>query len=115
MWTYQRTCTCWAASLGPCYTVPVGFAYHLKHEGKGNIAVAYSGDGCTCEGPFYEAMNMAAAFKLPMLMIIQNNFFAISEDFRKMSRPAEPEHAGGRLRHPRRHGGERQRCGDGLQ
>lgn len=72
-------------TLGPCYTVPVGFAYHFKHEGKGNIAVAYSGDGCTCEGPFYEAMNMAAAFKLPMLMIIQNNFFAISEDFRKMT------------------------------
>ena len=56
-------------TLGPCYTVPVGFAYHLKHEGKGNIAVAYSGDGCTCEGPFYEAMNMAAAFKLPSTRI----------------------------------------------
>ena len=28
---------------------------------------------------------MATAFKLPLLMIIQNNFFAISEDFRKMT------------------------------
>lgn len=72
-------------TLGPCYTVPVGFAYNFKHEGKGNIAVAYSGDGSTCEGPFYEAVNMAAAFKLPVLFIIQNNFFAISEDFRKMT------------------------------
>ncbi len=72
-------------TLGPCFTVPLGFAYHFKHEGKGNIAVAYSGDGCTCEGSFYEAMNMAAAFKLPVLMIIQNNHFAISEDYRKMT------------------------------
>ena len=72
-------------TLGPCFTVPLGFAYNFKHEGKGNSAVAYSGDGCTCEGPFYEAMNMATAFKLPLLMIIQNNFFAISEDFRKMT------------------------------
>ena len=72
-------------TLGPCFTVPLGFAYNFKHEGKGNIAVAYSGDGCTCEGPFYEAMNMATAFKLPLLMIIQNNFFAISEDVRKMT------------------------------
>lgn len=47
--------------------------------------MAYSGDGSTCEGPFYEAVNMAAAFKLPVLFIIQNNFFAISEDFRKMT------------------------------
>lgn len=72
-------------TLGPCYTVPVGFAYHFKREGKGNIAVAYSGDGSTCEGPFYEGVNMAVAFKLPVLFIIQNNFFAISEDFRKMT------------------------------
>lgn len=72
-------------TLGPCYTVPVGFAYHLKHEGKGNIAVAYTGDGSACEGAFHEGLNMAAAFKLPMLVIIQNNFFAISEDFRKMT------------------------------
>ena len=63
----------------------MGFAYNFKHEGKGNIAVAYSGDGSTCEGPFYEGVNMAAAFKLPVLFIIQNNFFAISEDFRKMT------------------------------
>ena len=72
-------------TLGPCYTVPVGFAYDFKQEGKGNIAVAYSGDGSTCEGAFYEGVNMAAAFKLPVLFIIQNNFFAISEDFRKMT------------------------------
>ena len=51
--------------------------------------MAYSGDGCTCEGPFYEAMNMATAFKLPLLMIIQNNFFAISEDFPEDDRPPE--------------------------
>ncbi len=72
-------------TLGPCYTVPLGFAYHLQHEGKGNIAVAYTGDGSTNEGAFHEGMNMAAAFKLPVLTIIQNNFFAISEDFRKMT------------------------------
>lgn len=50
-------------TLGPCFTVPLGFAYNFKHEGKGNIAVAYSGDGCTCEGPFYEAMNMATGLQ----------------------------------------------------
>ena len=72
-------------TLGPCYTVPLGFAFNFKHEGKGNIAVAYSGDGSTNEGPFFEALNMAAAFKLPVLFIIQNNFFAISEDFRLMT------------------------------
>ena len=72
-------------TLGPCYTVPLGFAYHLMHEGKGNIVVAYSGDGCNNEGPYFEWLNMDKAFNLPILTIIQNNFFAISEDFRKMT------------------------------
>lgn len=81
----SKNCYVLGGTLGPCYTVPVGFAYNFKHEGKGNIAVAYSGDGSTCEGAFYEGVNMAAAFKLPVLYIIQNNHFAISEDFRKMT------------------------------
>ncbi len=81
----SKNCYVLGGTLGPCYTVPLGFAYHLKHEGKGNIVVAYSGDGCTNEGPFFEALNMAKAFNLPILTIIQNNFFAISEDFRKMT------------------------------
>ena len=72
-------------TLGPCFTVPLGFGWTFKHEGKGNIAVAYTGDGCTQEGPFFEALNFSKAFKLPILFIIQNNHFAISEDFRKMS------------------------------
>ncbi len=81
----SKNCYVLGGTLGPCYTVPNGFAYNFKHEGEGNIAVTYSGDGSTCEGAFYEGVNMAAAFKLPVLFIIQNNFFAISEDFRKMT------------------------------
>lgn len=72
-------------TLGPCYTVPLGFAHHLKHENKRHIVVAYTGDGSTCEGAFHEGLNMAAAFKLPILFIIQNNHYAISADFRKMT------------------------------
>ena len=81
----SKNCYVIGGTLGPCFTVPLGFAYNFKHEGKGNIAVAYTGDGCTQEGPFFEALNYAKAFRLPVLFIIQNNHFAISEDFRQMS------------------------------
>ena len=51
----SKNCYVIGGTLGPCFTVPLGFAYNFKHEGKGNIAVAYTGDGCTQEGPFFEA------------------------------------------------------------
>ena len=81
----SKNCYVIGGTLGPNFTVPLGIGYNFKHEGKGNICVTYTGDGCTQEGPFYEALNFAHAFKLPVLFIIQNNHFAISEDFRKMS------------------------------
>jgi len=55
-----------------------GVAWGCKIKGEGNVAVAYTGDGGTSEGDFHEAMNVAGAFSLPLIMIIQNNHWAIS-------------------------------------
>ena len=38
----------------------------------------FMGDGTSSRGPVYEAMNLAAAWKLPVLFVCQNNGFAIS-------------------------------------
>ena len=69
-------------TLGPCYTIPLGPAFVFKNTGSSNIAVAYTGDSATNEGPFYEALNLAKVLKLPVLTIIQNNCFGVSLDIR---------------------------------
>ncbi len=56
----------------------MGVAWGLKLQGKGRVAMAFCGDGATSEGDFHEAMNFAAVYNLPMIMVIQNNHWAIS-------------------------------------
>jgi pyruvate dehydrogenase E1 component alpha subunit len=55
-----------------------GIAWGCKIRGEGNVALDFLGDGGTSEGDFHEAMNVAGAFHLPLVTIIQNNHWAIS-------------------------------------
>ena len=59
-------------------TVPlaVGAAMAAKKSGKGDVAVAYFGDGAAEEGIIHESLNLAAAFKLPILFVCENNLFS---------------------------------------
>lgn len=56
----------------------VGVAYAQKFLKTGAAVVVYVGDGGTSEGDFYEAINFAGVFKVPLVIIIENNQWAIS-------------------------------------
>ena len=60
--------------------VPVasGIALHHKRLGKPGIAVSYIGEGTLGEGVLYEAMNLAALYKLPHLIVCENNLYSQS-------------------------------------
>ena len=55
-----------------------GVAWGCKLRKEREVAIAFVGDGGTSEGDFHEAMNVAGAFTLPLVMVIQNNQWAIS-------------------------------------
>ena len=56
----------------------VGAAYAFKFRRQNRVAVCFLGDGATSKGDVYEAMNMAALHKLPVIFVINNNQWAIS-------------------------------------
>jgi len=56
----------------------VGLAFAQKYRKTGNAVIVYVGDGGTSEGDFYEAINFAGVWKVPLVVIIQNNQWAIS-------------------------------------
>ena len=56
----------------------VGMAFAQKYKKTGNAVISYVGDGGTSEGDFYETINFAGVLKVPLVMIIQNNQWAIS-------------------------------------
>jgi pyruvate dehydrogenase E1 component alpha subunit len=55
-----------------------GVAYAFKLRGEPRVAVCVLGDGGTSKGDFYEALNVAGAWNLPLVIVINNNQWAIS-------------------------------------
>jgi 2-oxoisovalerate dehydrogenase E1 component alpha subunit len=57
----------------------VGAAYALKlRKESGRAVLVTCGDGTTSEGEWHESMNFAAIHKLPLVMLVENNQWAIS-------------------------------------
>lgn len=57
-------------------SIVTGAGLAAQIEGKGRVAVAFFGDGASNAGPFHESLNIAAAWKLPMLYVCENNLWA---------------------------------------
>jgi pyruvate dehydrogenase E1 component alpha subunit len=55
-----------------------GAAYAVKYRKEQRAVLAVCGDGATSQGDFYEAINVAGAWKLPVVFAICNNQWAIS-------------------------------------
>lgn len=58
------------------HAVGVAYAMKLRHEKR--VAVFVCGDGATSKGDFYEAINAAGLWKLPVVFVVNNNQWAIS-------------------------------------
>jgi len=56
----------------------VGVAYALQYRKQNRAVICTIGDGGTSEGDFYEAINLAGTWKLPVVFVINNNQWAIS-------------------------------------
>jgi 2-oxoisovalerate dehydrogenase E1 component alpha subunit len=56
----------------------VGYAMGVAKDGSDAVTLAYVGDGASSEGDFHEGMNLAAVFRAPVVVFVQNNGWAIS-------------------------------------
>jgi TPP-dependent pyruvate/acetoin dehydrogenase alpha subunit len=62
-----------------------GAALSAKMRNSGQAVVCFFGDGGINQGVVFEAMNMAAIWKLPVLFICENNMYALSTPAEKMT------------------------------
>jgi pyruvate dehydrogenase E1 component alpha subunit len=58
---------------GESLPVAAGAALHLKRNEPTGLALAYVGDGTWGEGSVYEALNIAALWELPLLVVVEHN------------------------------------------
>ncbi|MDE2291419.1 MAG: pyruvate dehydrogenase (acetyl-transferring) E1 component subunit alpha [Elusimicrobia bacterium] len=67
-----------AIPVGSHMTQAAGLAWAEKLKKTGAVALCYLGDGASSKGDFHEAMTFAGVHKLPLIMLIENNQWAIS-------------------------------------
>lgn len=67
--------------VGAGMPVACGHAYAARLRGSDSVAVAVVGDGAVNTGAFHEAMNIAGVLKLPLVVVVENNEWAISVPF----------------------------------
>jgi 2-oxoisovalerate dehydrogenase E1 component len=64
--------------LGAMLPVADGLALAFQLRGEDRVAAVFSGDGGTSEGDFHEAVNLAAVWKLPVIVVVENNQYGLS-------------------------------------
>ena len=64
--------------VGVSHILAGGAAYGIKVRGTKQVAVAFGGDGSVNNGWFYSALRNGALYKLPLVMIVENNGFQVS-------------------------------------
>lgn len=62
-----------------------GVAFAFKYRQQARVAVVCLGEGGSSEGDFYEAMNVAGTWKLPVVFVVNNNQWAISVPLSKQT------------------------------
>jgi pyruvate dehydrogenase E1 component alpha subunit/2-oxoisovalerate dehydrogenase E1 component alpha subunit len=67
-----------SSPIGTQFPQAVGAAMAARLRGHDTVVLGYIGDGGTSEGDFHCAMNFAGVFRPPVVLICQNNHWAIS-------------------------------------
>jgi pyruvate dehydrogenase E1 component alpha subunit/2-oxoisovalerate dehydrogenase E1 component alpha subunit len=68
----------WSSCVGPQLPHAVGAAWAMRAKKSGAVAVAFCGDGATSQPDYHSAMNFAAVWRTPCVIVCQNNQWSIS-------------------------------------
>ena len=63
------------AIVGGSAGIATGAAFASQRLGNGRVSVCFFGEGALAQGLFYEVMNMAAIWKLPVIYVCENNMY----------------------------------------
>ncbi|HEY8451194.1 MAG TPA: thiamine pyrophosphate-dependent dehydrogenase E1 component subunit alpha [Natronosporangium sp.] len=64
------------AIVGAGIPMAAGAALSAQVRGEDRVAVAFFGEGAAAEGVFHEVLNLSALWKLPVVLVVENNQYA---------------------------------------
>jgi len=62
-----------------------GVAWAIRHRDEGRVCVCIFGDGAANQGAFFEALCLAQLYRLPVVFICENNFYAMGTAIHRQS------------------------------
>jgi pyruvate dehydrogenase E1 component alpha subunit len=71
------------AIVGAHVPLAAGIAFAAKYRKEDRVTLCFFGDGAINQGSFHEALNLAGLFKLPVIFICENNFFAMGTSVKR--------------------------------
>ncbi|MEW6755816.1 MAG: thiamine pyrophosphate-dependent dehydrogenase E1 component subunit alpha [Candidatus Latescibacterota bacterium] len=80
--------------VGAGIPLGLGAALGARIRQEDRVAVVFFSDGATNNGVFAESLNLAAIWNLPVLLVLENNQYAVSTPIEQTSRDADLHHRG---------------------
>jgi 2-oxoisovalerate dehydrogenase E1 component len=62
--------------VGAGLPIAAGIAAAFQIQQRDDVVVAFFGEGAAAQGAFHEALNLASVWRLPVLFLCENNWFA---------------------------------------
>lgn len=75
--------------VGAGIPIGVGAALGAKIRKEDRVTVTFSSDGAANNGVFSEALNLAASWDLPFILVLENNQYAVSTSIKESTRETE--------------------------
>ncbi|HAK07080.1 MAG TPA: pyruvate dehydrogenase (acetyl-transferring) E1 component subunit alpha [Spartobacteria bacterium] len=71
------------AIVGAHVPLAAGMAFASKYRVEDRVTLCFFGDGAINQGSFHEALNLIALYKLPVVLICENNLFAMGTSVKR--------------------------------
>src|SRR6185369_399496 len=71
--------------VGAQIPLGAGIAFAEKYRETGNVCVCFFGDGAARQGILHETFNMAMLWKLPVIFVCENNYYAMGTSVERSS------------------------------
>ncbi|HEY0022809.1 MAG TPA: pyruvate dehydrogenase (acetyl-transferring) E1 component subunit alpha [Longimicrobium sp.] len=71
--------------VGGQIPLALGVAWKIKYRQEERVIQVYCGEAAVNQGAFHESLNMAALWKVPMILIVENNRFGMGTAWERAS------------------------------
>jgi pyruvate dehydrogenase E1 component alpha subunit len=65
------------AIVGGQIPLATGVGWAIKYRGQDRVCVCFMGEAAVNQGAFHESLNMAVLWKLPVIYVVENNWFGM--------------------------------------